>query len=492
MELVLSILSYKGRRPAEAVSQRFSTEGGTIGRAPASTMVLRDPDQYVSRTHASIEYRGDAFFITALGKNPVEINGQSLPQGQRRTVGEGDEIVIGEYTLEARLLGAAPASRQAIDLPASALHTEAIRSDASIDEPIRTSSEVSAFGVSLFGGSVPQEASPSYAPQQRATQSNHVPAINQPMPAMRPVNTPGAQALLGDWDPFADHGDNQPPQPQAASASESTSPRYRPSGGYPGNGIYPLLRCKATEGDIELPVLNNTGQTPTLKQPSLAELVSAAEQVSEQAPVYNPAQAVRALLAAAGVPDIEETALRDPDLMKLVGELLREAIDGLHRALRVRAATKRELRADQTLMEVAGNNPLKFTPDSTEALRYLLAPRSGTGFLPPVRAVREAFGDVQAHNLAVMAGVRAALYAVFARFDPREVEKRLDKQGMLDKLMPANRKARMWDLMVQLHATSVKEAQDDFDRLFSEAFSKAYQEQMRKLRGNGKAAQAGS
>jgi FHA domain-containing protein/type VI secretion system protein len=194
------------------------------------------------------------------------------------------------------------------------------------------------------------------------------------------------------------------------------------------------------------------------------------------------AQALRTFLQAAGVPELEERALGNPEFMRSVGELLRESVAGLLKALVARALTKRELRVDMTMLATTENNPLKFCPDAYEALTHLLAPRPRSGYLPPIRAVREAYEDLQAHNLAVMAGMRAALLGVLQRFDPGQLEKRLASQPLMDKLLPQNRKARMWDLVAEQHEGLVREAQDEFDRIFGRAFRTAYEEQLQRIR----------
>jgi type VI secretion system FHA domain protein len=135
-----------------------------------------------------------------------------------------------------------------------------------------------------------------------------------------------------------------------------------------------------------------------------------------------------------------------------------------------------------TMLATTENNPLKFCPDAYEALTHLLAPRPRSGYLPPIRAVREAYEDLQAHNLAVMAGMRAALLGVLQRFDPGQLEKRLASQPLMDKLLPQNRKARMWDLVAEQHEGLVREAQDEFDRIFGRAFRTAYEEQLQRIR----------
>jgi type VI secretion system FHA domain protein len=186
------------------------------------------------------------------------------------------------------------------------------------------------------------------------------------------------------------------------------------------------------------------------------------------------------------VPELESRALADPEFVQHAGELLREAIAGLLKALVARALTKGELRLDMTMLSAVENNPLKFSPNAHEALTHLLAPRAASGYLPPLRAVREAYQDLEAHNLAVMAGMRAALLGVLQRFDPVKLEKRLGSHALLDKVLPVNRKARMWDLVAEQHAALVQEAQDEFDRIFGRAFRDAYQEQVEKLRATSK------
>src|SRR5690606_19685861 len=80
-----------------------------------------------------------------------------------------------------------------------------------------------------------------------------------------------------------------------------------------------------------------------------------------------------------------------PELMQLIGRLLRVSTDGTVDLLQARAALKQEMRADHTMVAPDGNNPLKFAPDGQTALAQLLAPRAVRGFIGPVPAVRDAF-----------------------------------------------------------------------------------------------------
>ncbi|MCK7582571.1 MAG: hypothetical protein MZV65_48025 [Chromatiales bacterium] len=74
--------------------------------------------------------------------------------------------------------------------------------------------------------------------------------------------------------------------------------------------------------------------------------------------------------------------------MELIGLLLREAVQGTLDLLLARAMTKREIRADVTMIVGRDNNPLKFSPD-VRAWRWshLLTPQ-GRGFMPPPAAMQ--------------------------------------------------------------------------------------------------------
>lgn len=188
-----------------------------------------------------------------------------------------------------------------------------------------------------------------------------------------------------------------------------------------------------------------------------------------------------ALLQGLGTPGLRLQALT-PETMELLGQLLRESTRGAVELLVARAALKREMRAEMTMIVARENNPLKFSPSVEVALQHLLGPPA-PGFMPPAAAVRDAFDDLRAHQLGVMAGMRAALEGVLQRFDPRQLEGKLSRRSAIDSLIPATRKARLWEIFTELFAQLQTEAQDDFDELFGKAFVKAYEDQLDRLHG---------
>ncbi len=72
-------------------------ENISIGRDDANNVVLKSP--FVSRKHARIFWDGGSFYIESLGLNDTIVTNKPVGPRQRRKIGYGDEIRIGEYSL---------------------------------------------------------------------------------------------------------------------------------------------------------------------------------------------------------------------------------------------------------------------------------------------------------------------------------------------------------------------------------------------------------
>jgi FHA domain-containing protein len=159
--------------------------------------------------------------------------------------------------------------------------------------------------------------------------------------------------------------------------------------------------------------------------------------------------------------------------------------------LLARMLTKREVRADLTMIAPRENNPLKFSPSVEVALAHLLSPQ-GRGFMPPLQAMKDAHDDLRSHQFGFMAGMRAALAGVLERFDPVQLEKRITQKTMMDSLLPVNRKAKLWDLFAERYREISFEAEEDFHMLFGKEFLRAYEAQIAKLEQDDKRSKNGN
>jgi type VI secretion system FHA domain protein len=176
---------------------------------------------------------------------------------------------------------------------------------------------------------------------------------------------------------------------------------------------------------------------------------------------------------AAGIADTSFLPREEyQEAMRTAGAVFRELIDGLMTVLQGRAELKSQFRVTMTFLKSAENNPLKFSPTATEALKLLLV-KNQPGFVDAVDAVREGFQDIMNHQLAITAGIQASLMNLLTKFDPQNFASHYEEGFVLGK------KAKCWDAYRQAYGELVKEALENF---FGEEFARAYEEQMLKLR----------
>ena len=204
-----------------------------------------------------------------------------------------------------------------------------------------------------------------------------------------------------------------------------------------------------------------------------------------KAPAASMNEALRIFLEGAGMPHKELSAAQSERLLRDCGTVLRAAIEGLMLLLIARGEMRKEFEAEErTMVAARDNNPLKLMADPHEAMQFLLDPTDRTdGFLDPTRAIGDACEDLRAHEVALMAGMRAAILGALGRLEPQLFEKAYKKSARGFSL--GGRKGKLWELFVAHQQKLSQEAQEDFNKVFGREFMAAYQAQLRRLKTGG-------
>jgi type VI secretion system protein len=492
MELNLRVTRLTGQM-APPIELRLTSGTATIGRSRDSDLFLDDPDRVVSGTHASIDVRDNGIWITDTSRNGTFLNQsvEALPTHQPMALKDGDRLTIGPYEIQVSILSgsagvaaigqhpftdiasdsplpglpAAGAAPDILDLLGAGGTGEArpdTQGDATpnlVDDPF---ADAVSFDSKLAGA-------PASAPRKGTDHQTPVENVYFRPPEVQPI--PDDYDVLNDvWAAPLD-------QPGTVLPDSSTSGPTSTESAHPQPESDPFA-SPAAESSFSQDMPGG----PVLSGPPASEAPSHRTSVSPSVHTrvdIDASALVGAFLEGLGVRD--PGGLEQPEeLMRNAGALLRELSTGLTLTLMGRAQFKSELRLGVTTIRPAENNPFKFSVDPNDILDRLLF-RPSPGFLPAVAAAREGFDDIRAHEMAMTAGLQAALRALLARFEPAELERRLTARSRLDQVLPMARKSRYWDLFREAYEEVSADAAEDFMRLFGDAFTKAYQEQIRHL-----------
>ena len=416
---------------------KFGESGGSIGRSKGNTWCLPDPGRVVSGTHAEIRYFNGEYYIKDTSTNGTLLNSVQMSNGDERPLRNGDVIRIGKFDISVEA--------QAASIPSAAPPEPDPFLGSPLPTPTPGRQGETLDPLELIGG---------------GAQSNPVdlPPEGFDFAADTPQSDHAAPEAMGFEPPkvIAD------PNPMQKSGSGMEIPEHWDETGF---GASPTKEPPPVATSNPPQPFANPGQSATVERPVIPATLSKDEPEN-----------LAAMLRAAGVPPDSVS----PATYAVLGQIFGVVVQGLVDVLRARAHIKDEFRVTATRMKPVENNPLKFSINAQDAMHNLFG-KSNPGYQSPVDAFRDSFEDVKAHQMAMIAGMRAAYQKVLQYFDPEGLEAEFDKglkRGVLGGVL---NKTKYWDLYEDLYAHLSKDPDESFQRLFGEEFGRAYEEQMERL-----------
>ncbi|HTP60721.1 MAG TPA: type VI secretion system-associated FHA domain protein TagH [Burkholderiales bacterium] len=452
MPLSIKILKKVGSRSDMIASRSWPQSKITIGRGEECTLVLEDPKKHVSRVHVELEEKDEGTFrVTVISKvNPVFVNGKRQAPGSYLDLHAGDRFELGEYELE--LLAPATAGRT-------------IFPTLEVEETTRPNNPMLQVPK---GGAAPR---PEKTVPVDALDAEAAP-VSEHEPAFDTGNLPPVEPGIFD-------------EPESATAeAPAAAPRPAPAMANEGDVFAETTYVGSAANKTATNLFDEATYVGGRPGVGGAPAAAAGAAIGKAAGEAGMRAAVDAFLTGAG---LEGKKIADADIEAFLlqsGKIMRAAVEGSMALLAARATAKKELRAeDRTMVASKDNNPLKLMSDPQEALAFLFDTKDhgAGGFLDPVQAVGDAFEDLRAHEVALFAGMRAALLGAIQRFDPKTLEAELEKSaGGLG----LNRKAKLWEQFAAFQQKLARDAEDDFNKVFGREFMGTYMAQVKQLRGS--------
>lgn len=445
MPFALKIVSGAGGRWQAPKVMAMLRPRATIGRGSNCDLVLDDPSKQLSRVHACVVESDGGYLLEVVSKvSFVQVNGQQYGPASSVSVKPGDRIELGGYVVEIVAGGGGVEARAEAHGEATVLDAAASHRDEAT-EPSTPQPELAQAGAKSIAeaiGTAPPESDPLGIYSARVAQAAAAPAIDEGRSAGPPggssaamPNQPEKRRKKGMIEMLAEEAEaRERPAPPAASGSTErafTEPGVRPE--------------SASRGDAGAALL-------------------------------------RSFLEGAGLGHLKTTDYDGERFMRDSGALVHAAVEGIIGLLMARAEMRKEIHSeDRTMVTSRDNNPLRLMTDTSEALSYIFDPHTPEGaFLQPADAVRDACSELRAHEIALMAAMRAAIAGAIERFDPDKIEEGLLKSRGRVRL---GKKAALWDFFVAYQARLGRDVEDDFNRVFAREFLGTYTAQVNRLRG---------
>jgi len=522
-----------GHQPPQGCCD-FLPPGGTIGRGIDNNLVLPDDERTISRLQAIVHItaEGDCRITNRGNVTRVMLNDIPLERGRQVDLQDGDIIGIDDYRIRVNDLKAnapqaalfrpeiaplAPAVNNAPapipgefwdDLvqefsPAGKFSSPTASQPQADPNPftIPVSAERNpADPLSLLDGQSPALMS---EPHQRVTEelfngdtlfqtdslfADPTPSTLRQPAAAAMVDQP-LTSSLDEQDPLAlfgvDHSTTQLSQDPLGLMMEETVP-----GGETANLSKPPPLTPAPTAplqpqsdpqydDITLPTPQAVARTNTPPPKGRLRIDPLDNNVPHQSSMPDSSEALQgellqALINGMGLNDMQPTPRFEPHNMEQLGQMLSMFSQGTVALLSSRSILKRGVKAEMTVILDEANNPFKLLPSGKTVLMQMFGSRM-PGFMPPTQSVRDALVDLQAHQLGMIAGIRAIIASMLQSFNPDRLEQEAYTDGVTSRLsFPRSRKAMLWEQYRRRYQQIAGEIEDDFHTLFGEAFLHAY------------------
>ena len=421
MSLSLKILSIKGEQVSEAAVV-FDNEG-SIGRLGSNTLVLPDPDKFVSRKHALISRENQQYLLKDLSLSGTYIDQHQQPIATKTEVlADGMHLRIGHYEILVSISEEIDKSWEEFD---SDLFSAPVAIKTKRPDSIHSDNGLININ-------------------DEENELNKLLSNKQNSPSNAIKNSPFESLENANFSPL--HDSFIPPTIQSTNTQQEEMPE--------DFNFEDLFEFEQPSKSIH--------ESPSLAEPKISNTITENSSLCT------------AFSQGAGLDEQLLIATKASDTLRHIGQMFRKLVSGMMSMLKSRTELKNMFRVCQTYIQTQDNNVLKFASSTNEALSHLIT-NDETGFKDSLMAIDEGFEDIMQHQIAMQAAIQISLQATLKKFDPQLINQKFEENLLLQK------KSKCWETYLNDYPQLKEHALDDF---FGETFSKAYEQKITELKQN--------
>lgn len=447
MPLRLSIENVSSLPDGGPVSIAISGKRGLdVGRDQYLDWVLPDPNRVVSGKHCEIRYQDGGYWLRDTSTNGTFVNQSPRRLTDPHRLGNGDRIEIGHYIIRVDLDG-----------------EEAAGTDGA--------------GSGVAGGELwdATDAAPAVDPDSLKAPAkpsllaadpldhwlSNAPIVPDPPPP------PAAMPVDDFWSLGTGGGPVVPPPAM-------TPPRLTLAPGEPADGFAPPAAVPPPATPVPVVGPSSPAMPAATPVPPLAPVAPPVAAVPSSAAAG--AEFIRRFAEGAGL-EPEAIAMRDAgDLAEMLGMLIQICAGNVSQLLLARAQAKSAMRSSsQTMIQLQGNNPLRWAPTPQDAMNLMFG-RPTSSYVDACNAFEKGFQTLKNHEMDTFAALQEAIQSLFGDLDPAVIERSLGVDGKKGGLFGGDRalKARLWEEFVARWTRKTGAFDSGMFGAFMRVFGEAY------------------
>ncbi len=466
MTLRLSIENMDRLPDGGPVRVEVRSRGLDIGRDAHLDWTLPDPSRYVSSKHCEVRFRDGGYWLHDVSTNGTFVNDSQFRLSEPYLLRDGDRLTIGQYVIAVEVQGGPPATARPSVAPVAAGSDPWGEVGAAAEPEDRRS----------FKNAQAQPRSPDFLdfaasvrPEDPMAQAFAPPRADPEawMAAPAPVNfAPVVEPVAAPTPRRPVERAPAPPPP-----ADWTEPTPAPATAPPAAAAWDSPPAPPTPPPPAAPAPAPAPLTPEPPAPAPA----AAPQGGD------PADLLRRLAAAAGIPE-RALAGRDPQVViDEIGAALRLSVENLAQMLSARAESKSLMRSSsRTMISARENNALKFSASPEDALAIMFGPPSAS-YLNARATITQSFADIKNHQVLTGLATQAAIEELFEEFAPTSLEKSVEPDRGIGALV-GSRKAKLWDVFAERWRLRTKRSDGRLNEAFATLFAEAYDRMLNRNR----------
>jgi FHA domain-containing protein len=157
------------------------------------------------------------------------------------------------------------------------------------------------------------------------------------------------------------------------------------------------------------------------------------------------------------------------------GALFRRLVEVVWELALTRARIRSEMPVSPTVINASRNNPFKFLGSSDDVIISLLIGEK-RGYLGSEDALDEIAKDLATHQFVLLSAAKDAIGTILRKLDPVAFEQANEKSTLVSAVLPATKKAALWDQYKEEFARLKEDAEHTSHGFLARALARAYED----------------